>query len=60
MCWVTDLLKNRRQRMKLEHDCKSEWRDIPAGLPQWTKLGPWLFILMIDDVDISNTGEIWK
>ena len=24
-------------------------------MPQGTKLGPWLFILMIDDVNTSNT-----
>ena len=37
----------------------SEWRNVPAGVPQGTKLGPWLFILMLDDINISNT-ELWK
>ena len=29
------------------------------GLPQGTKPGQWLFILMIDDINTSNT-ELWK
>ena len=59
LCWVIDFLKNRKQRIKLGQDCKSKWGDIPAGVPQGTKLGPLLFILMIDDIDTSNT-EIRK
>jgi hypothetical protein len=58
-CWVTDFLQCRKQRVKLEHDCRSEWKDIPAGVPQGTKLGPWLFVLMIDDIEVTDT-ELWK
>ena len=58
-CWVIDFLKNRQQRVKLERKCMSEWRNTPAGVPQGTKLGPWLFILMIDDIDTSNP-DLWK
>ena len=58
-CWVIDFLKNRQQRVKLERECMSEWRNAPAGIPQRTKLGPWLFILMIDDIATSNP-DLWK
>ena len=48
--WVIDFLMNRQQRVKLARDCMSEWIDIPSGVSQGTKLGPWLFILMINDL----------
>ena len=54
-----DFLTDRTQRVKLGEDGLSEWRNVPAGVAQGTKLGPWLFILMIDDINTSNT-ELWK
>ena len=57
--WIIDFLTDRTQKVKLGEDCLSEWRDVPAGVPQRTKFGPWLFILIIDDINTSNT-ELWK
>ena len=57
--WITDFLTSRKQRVKLGHDCLSEWGLVPAGVPQGTKLGPWLFIVLINELDVPTT-DLWK
>ena len=56
---LPNILTDRTQRVKLGEDGLSEWRNAPAGVPQGIKLGPWLFIFMIDDINTSNT-KLWK
>ena len=46
--WIIDFLRDRTQRVKLNSDCFSDWTKVPAGVPQGTKLGPWLFLVMIN------------
>ncbi|XP_031557210.1 uncharacterized protein LOC116293859 [Actinia tenebrosa] len=45
---------------ELASDCFSEWKSTPAGVPQGTKLGPWLFIVMIDDLKSQSAQGLFK
>ena len=49
---------NRSQRIKFASDCFSEWGPVPTSVPQAAKLGLWLFLLMINNLDTN--AQHWK
>ncbi|CAB4005807.1 Hypothetical predicted protein, partial [Paramuricea clavata] len=51
--WIIDFLRHRKQRVKL-NNIVSDWLDVPAGEPQGTRLGPWLFLVLINDLKLPQ------
>ena len=59
VCWIIDFLMFRKQRTKLSNECYSEWLYVRAGVPQGTKLEPWLFLLMVNELHALGL-DVWK
>ena len=58
--WIISFLSNCRRCVKLA-GATSHWLPINAGVPQGTKLGPILFLIMINNLSISDPEScIWK
>ena len=57
--WILDFFTSRILQVKLTDNCFSQWSEIRAGVPQGTKLGPWLYVLIINDLTTSLSNP-WK
>ena len=52
--WIQDFLKNRKYQVRL-NETFSKIYNIENGTPQGSSISPLLFLIMINDIKLSNT-----
>ena len=57
--WIKAWLANRMQRVIL-NGSKSDWRSVESGVPQGSVLGPLLFIIFVNHIQLGLKCRVWK
>ena len=57
--WITNFLTSRRQRVQY-HSALSQWETLSCGVPEGTKLGPIIFMAVINNASEESLAKSFK